>query len=68
MLRRMANTPVPLHPEAQAIYDRRLRRVRAAVLWLASFVALSLSVSVIFGIYNYTTDKPAKAIFGISDK
>jgi hypothetical protein len=68
MLRRMANTPVPLRPEAQAIYDRRLRRVRAAVLGLASFVALSLIVSVIFGIYNYTTDKPAKAMFGLDDK
>jgi hypothetical protein len=68
MLREMANTPVPLRPEAQALYDRRLRRVRAAVLWLASFVVLSLIVSVVFGIYNYTTDKPAKALFGFDDK
>ena len=64
MLAGMDNEPVPLNPRAQALYDRRLRIVRRVVLGLASFVLLSLIVSVVFGIYNYTTDKPAKALFG----
>ena len=67
MLAGMDDAPVPLNPEAQARYERRLRIVRRIVLGLASFVVLSLIVSVIFGIYNYTTDKPAKAMFGFEE-
>jgi len=67
MLRGMANDPVPLNPQVQALYERRLRIARRVVLTLASFVVLSLIVSVVFGVYNYTTDKPAKAMFGLDD-
>jgi hypothetical protein len=63
----MADSPVPLNPQAQALYERRLRIVRRIVLTLASFVALSLIVSVVFAVYNYTTDRPAKAMFGFDD-
>jgi hypothetical protein len=65
MLLAMADSPIPLNPQAQALYERRLRLVRKIVLGLATFVVLSLIVSVVFGIYNYTTDKPAKAMFGL---
>jgi hypothetical protein len=64
MLRAMDSEPIPLNPEALARDERRLRIVRRVVLGLASFVVLSLIVSMVFGIYNYTTDKPAKALFG----
>ena len=68
MLLRMADSPIPLNPQAQAQYERRLRIVRKSVLVLASFVVLSLIVSVVFGVYNYTTDKPAKAMFGLDEE
>jgi hypothetical protein len=67
MLRGMADDPIPLNPQAQAVYERRLRVVRKAVLGLASLVVLSLIVSVVFAVYNYTTDRPAKAMFGFDD-
>lgn len=59
--------PIPLNPALQATYERRLRIVRRVVLALATFVVLSLIVAVVFGIYNYTTDRPAKAIFGLDE-
>jgi hypothetical protein len=52
-----------LHAGSDPVYERKLRIVRSIVLTLAAFVALSLVTALVFAVYNYTTDRPAKELF-----
>jgi hypothetical protein len=52
-----------LHVGSDPAYERKLRIVKSIVLTLAGFVVLSLVTALVFGVYNYTTDRPAKELF-----
>jgi hypothetical protein len=52
-----------LHAGSDTAYERKLRIVKSIVLTLAGLVALSLVTALVFGVYNYATDRPAKALF-----
>jgi hypothetical protein len=43
--------------------QRKLRRVKTAVLTLAGVVALTITTAAVFAVYSYTTDRPAKEMF-----
>jgi hypothetical protein len=60
----MSETPAV--PEALAREERRLRIVKTFVLGLACFVGLTLVTAAVFAIYSNVTDRPAKAMFGLS--
>jgi hypothetical protein len=53
---------VQLTPQAEA-YDRKVRLAKKIVMWLAAFVGLSLLTAMVFGVYSYVTDRPAKELF-----
>ena len=55
--------PIALPITRDAIYERKLRLAKTIVLSLACFVAFTLVVALVFGVYNYTTDRPAKELF-----
>jgi hypothetical protein len=46
-----------------AVQERRIRIAKRIVLSLACVVAVTIAVAVVFGIYNYTTERPAKELF-----
>ena len=46
-----------------AAQERRIRIAKRIVLSLACVVAVTIAVAVVFGIYNYTTERPAKELF-----
>jgi hypothetical protein len=52
-----------LHAGSDPAYERKLRIVKSIVLTLAGVVVLSLVTALVFGVYNYTTDRPAKELF-----
>jgi len=56
------------HVGSDPVYERRLRIVKSLVLTLAGFVVLSLVTALVFGVYNYWTDRPAKELFQRSGK
>jgi hypothetical protein len=43
--------------------ERRIRVAKTIVLTIAGIVAVTLVTAFVFGIYNYTTDRPAKELF-----
>lgn len=43
--------------------ERRILVAKRIVLALACVVGLTMTVALVFGIYNYTTDRPAKELF-----
>lgn len=49
--------------EALEAQERRIRIAKRIVLSLACVVAVTIAVAVVFGIYNYTTERPAKELF-----
>jgi hypothetical protein len=55
--------PVAVRLTPDALYERKVRLAKTIVLWLACFVAVTLLVACVFGVYNYATDRPAKELF-----
>lgn len=48
---------------ALAAQERRILIAKRIVLSLACVVAVTIAVAMVFGIYNYTTERPAKELF-----
>jgi len=48
---------------ALAAEERRIRIAKRVVLTLACIVGVTMVVALVFGVYNYTTERPAKALF-----
>jgi hypothetical protein len=55
--------PVVARLTPEAVYDRKVRLAKTIVLSLACVVAVTLVVALVFGVYNYATDRPAKELF-----
>jgi hypothetical protein len=55
--------PVAIPLTRDATYERKVRLAKTIVLSLACFVAVTMVVALVFGVYNYTTDRPAKELF-----
>jgi hypothetical protein len=55
--------PMAMPLTRDPVYERKLRLAKTIVLSLACFVAFTLVVAFVFGVYNYTTDRPAKELF-----
>jgi hypothetical protein len=55
--------PIAAPLTAEGLYERKVRLAKTIVLSLACVVAVTLVVAFVFGIYNYTTDRPAKELF-----
>jgi hypothetical protein len=55
------NEPVAIRPSATQ--ERRVRIAKTIVLSLACVVGVTLVTALVFGVYNYTTDRPAKELF-----
>jgi hypothetical protein len=51
---------VDVSTEAQ---ERRIRIAKTIVLSIACVVGITLLTALVFGVYNYTTDRPAKELF-----
>jgi len=43
--------------------QRKLRVVKSSVLALACVVGVTIATAMVFAIYSYTTDRPAKHMF-----
>ena len=43
--------------------QRKLRLVKTFVLGLAAVVSITLLTAMVFAVYNYTTDRPAREMF-----
>ena len=43
--------------------QRKLRVVKSDVLTLAGVVGITIATAMVFAIYSYTTDRPAKHMF-----
>jgi hypothetical protein len=56
------NEPVAIRAP-DAIQERRVRIAKTIVLSLACVVGVTLVTALVFGLYNYTTDRPAKELF-----
>jgi hypothetical protein len=48
--------------------ERRILIAKRIVLTLACFVGVTMVVALVFGIYNYTTERPAKELFNSASK
>jgi hypothetical protein len=59
--------PIAMPLTRDAAYERKLRLAKTIALSLACFVAVTMVVALVFGVYNYTTDRPAKELFLGSD-
>ena len=55
--------PLAVGASVNAAEERRIRIAKKIVLSLACVVGVTLVTALVFGVYNYTTDKPAKALF-----
>jgi hypothetical protein len=53
----------PTGAESSEAEERRVRTAKTIVLSLACFVGLSLVTALVFGVYNFVTDRPAKEMF-----
>jgi hypothetical protein len=49
---------------AIAAEERRILIAKRIVLALACVVGVTMVVALVFGVYNYTTERPAKEMFG----
>lgn len=58
--------PPALRVGNDPVYERKVRIAKAIVLTLAGIVGLTLVFAIVLGVYHHVTDRPAKALFGIS--
>jgi hypothetical protein len=55
--------PIAAPLPSDTVYERKVRLAKTLVLSLACVVAATLVVALVFGVYNFATDRPAKELF-----